>query len=208
MDDLTEDLILYGSLTAAGVAAAVGAYFLVKRYAVVGEIEFQGRRYPFTGEDKLWAGRMLVGETGGGNDQANAAVLWSVVTRWVSNPRFQDWSFTRLARAFSQPINPIWASRSASGCQRNPSACTDAHLARRQRISSMSWGSLPPNVQRLVESFAQGRVSNPIPGYNNFAAATHIGSSRLASSELPPVDVGGNMFIRDPGSLQGEVRIV
>ena len=209
MDDWKENVLFYGLLSGAGLAAVVGTYLLVKRYAVVGAVEFQGVQYPLTEEDKLWMARMVVGETGNSPSQEDgAAVLWSVVTRWRTKAAFSDISLIQLMKAFSQPINPIWASLNGSGCQRSPSRCTPAHLARRARITNMPWSSIPQVVRDLVESFAQGRVSNPIPGYNNFAAAGAISGSSLTSSELPPVTLGGNTFIRDSGSLQGEVRIV
>lgn len=213
MDERTEDVLVLSLFGAGVVAGAVGGYFLVRRYFARGEVLFQGRTYPITGEDKVWMGRMVIGEAGrsGWENPSKlidgAAVLWSVATRWVTRPEFQSWSFTRLMRAFSQPINPIWETAQSSGCQRRPSMCTSTHLSRRAQIRSTSWSALPPQVQDLVDRFIKGRVTNPVPGYNNFAAAGHISSSKLASSELPPMTVGGNTFIRDPGSLVGNVRI-
>ena len=177
----------------AGVAVVAGSYLGYRYLYPVGAVEFQGRRYRFTSEDKLWMARMVTGESGTSNMTAGAAVLWSVATRWVTNPRFQQMSFTQLMRNFSTPVMFNCRSGSASYCQ---------------RTSAIPWSNIDPRVRNLVEQFIRGRVPNPIPGYNNFAASWAIGSRSMASSELPPQDVGGNMFIRDPGSLPGRVGIV
>jgi hypothetical protein len=63
-------------------------------------------------------------------------------------------------------------------------------------------------VRRLVDLFVAGRLANPIPGYNNFAARGSISSRSLSSSTLPPTTIGGNTFIRDPNSEFGEARVV
>jgi hypothetical protein len=193
---------------AAAVPAGIGIYYLVRWYFPVGKVDFQGRRWSFTEDDKLWMGRMLVGETGGESRSAMAAVAWSVITRWVTKPVFQDMSLTQVMRAFSQPINPKWADMGAAGCQRSPGMCSEQALARRRRITNMSWSEMPSATTSFVEAFARGHIADPTPGYNNFAAAGSISSSTLSSSELPPITIGGNTFIRDPGSLQGKVRIV
>ena len=206
--DLKSDLLFFGLLTVGGITTAVGVYLLIKRYFPLGKVSFNGQERTLTEEDKLWAARMVVGETGGDDPQSNAAVLWSVLTRWLTKPSLQGMSWAQVMRAFSQPINPQWADASAPGCTRQPSACTETNLARRRQITSMPWSSIPQSVRDQVEAFARGRVANPIPGLNNFAAAGAIGGSQLSSSELPPRTIGGNTFIRDPGSLQGEVRFV
>jgi hypothetical protein len=207
-------------LTAAAVSAVYGAYRLVTYPFPLwgGTIELNGNRYRMTNTDRLWMGRMVIGEAGesGWDDPAQAqskrregaAVLWSVATRHMTKPSFRGWSFTRTMRAFSQPINPIWASPLAEGCLRSPSACTPTRLERRFRITRAPWYSLPAGARQLVDEFFRGQVENPIPGYNNFAGRGSISASARAQSTLPPRNIGGNTFVRDRGSAEGEVRIV
>jgi len=187
-----EDTIVYGGLGLAAVSVAVGTYFLVRRYFAVGAVEFQGRQYHFNDEDRLWMARMAYGEAGN-NTEGAEAVLWAVASRWVTKPRFQSMSFTQLMRAFSTPVMVGCRSGSASYCH---------------RISSLGWDEIPAGIRDTVDRFMAGRVRNPVPGYNNFAADWALSQSARANSELPAVNVGGNIFLRDPGSLTGRVRIV
>jgi hypothetical protein len=153
--------------------------------------------------------------------RAGAAVLWSVATRHMTLPSlFRSGSFTTTMRAFSQPINPIWASPAAcrngrgccgsvtGSCGSVTGSCSPTKLQRRLRIRTKPWLALPLHVRVLVDNFVAGRVRNPIPGYNNFAARGAISSRSLSSSTLPPQTIGGNTFVRDPGSASGEVRVV
>lgn len=204
MDEWEEKMLMYGVIGVASAAGVVGLYFAYRRLFPVGAVQFQGRRWSFHDDDKIWMGRMILGECGedaiGGD-----AVLWSVASRWVTKPVFQDKTFTQVIRAFSQPVNPLWADPNSGRCLERPAACSDAAIRRRQAITNTSWAALPSNIRQLVQDFVGGRTRNPISGYNNFAAA---GSSSFTNTELTPVTVGGNTFIRDPGSLSGEVRIV
>lgn len=205
LDEPEEQLALYAVVGLSAVALGVGGYFLVRRFYPIGAVEFSGQRWHFHDTDKVWAARMVVGESGTSDMHAGAAVLWALAQRWVTKAGFQNMSFTSLMRAFSQPINPIWSSIGGSGCQRSPAQCSMEALARRQTIQSTSWSRIPAAVRTLVEDFFVGRVANPVPGYNNFAAAGHVSGS---NSELPAVTIGGNTFVRDSGSLVGEVRII
>jgi hypothetical protein len=203
---MKNDALFYGLLATGGLAASVAVYFLVRRYAVVGAVEFQGQRWPITDEDKLWLGRLVIGESGlNATRQEGAAVLWSIAQRRATLPGMQGRRFVDVIRGFSQPLSPLWDDPNADRCLQYPEHCTASRIERRRVVSSTSWSALPAQVRQLVEDFVGGRVPNPIPGYNNFATV-ELASRR--QSELPLVAVGGNGFIRDPGSLQGEVRIV
>jgi hypothetical protein len=213
-------------LVAAAVVAGGYGIFRMATYPLPifgGTLEMNGRRYRFTAADRLWMGRMVIGEAGeGGWDspeqieerkRAGAAVLWSVATRHMTKPAFSGWSFTRTMRAFSQPINPIWATPTSCSngrgcCGSVTGACSPSRIRRRFEIRNKPWLALPAEVRGLVDAFVAGRVPNPIPGYNNFAARRAISSSSLSSSTLPPQTIGGNTFIRDPGSASGDVRVV
>jgi hypothetical protein len=188
----TVSLLEIVALVGGGLSLLVGGYFLYQYFFPVGAIEFSGRRWRIDPTDKIWLARMAFGEAGE-NIQGAAAVLWSVASRWVTKPVFQNMTFVELMRNFSTPVMFNCRSGDASYCQ---------------RISNLSWGEIPLEITELVEAFVKGRVSNPVSGYNNFAAQRAIRSSSLAASELPPITVGGNTFIRDPGTISGEVRIV
>lgn len=205
LDEVGKEIAVYAVVSAAGLAAAVGLYLLFRWYYPVGVVEFNNERWQLHESDKIWAARMVLGESGDNDMTAGAAVLWAVAQRWVTKSALQRMNFTEVMRSFSQPLNPIWSSSSASGCQRSPSQCSAAALARRQSIQSTQWWGIPSSIRGLVEDFFKGRVSNPVPGYNNFAAAGYVNTS---ASELPAITIGGNTFVRDPGSIPGIVRIV
>ena len=212
--------------TAAFTAAGYGIYRMaVYPFPVFGGVlEMNGQRYRFTTADRLWMGRMVIGEAGqSGWDspatleakkRAGAAVLWSVATRHMSIPvLFRSGSYTKTMRAFSQPINPIWESptacRNGRGCCGSVTgSCSPRRLRRRLEIRTKPWLALPVEVRGLVDLFVAGRLANPIPGYNNFAARGSISSGSLSSSTLPPTTIGGNTFIRDPHAQPGEARVV
>jgi len=179
----------------ASTLVAVGGYLLVRRVLHRGEIAFGGWRYPISDSDKVWMARMALGEAGSCSSDKRpcAAVLWSVVSRWMTLPQYRRWSFEQLMRNFSTPV--------MYNCRRGDAAYC-------QRISSKSWEQIPLTVRTIVEEFVDGRLPNPVSGYNNFAAERAIASSSLRASELPPINVGGNVFIRDPGTEPGTVSIV
>jgi hypothetical protein len=193
VDEAFEDRVVIATATAAaGTATLVGGYFLYRYLYPSGQIDFNGRRWQITPSDKIWLARMAYGEAGS-DIVGGAAVLWAVASRWVTKSRFQNMTFVELMRNFSTPVMFDCRSGNADYCQ---------------RISSLSWDEIPIGVRNLVQDFVKGRVTNPVNGYNNFAAQRAIAASSLVASELPPVTVGGNTFIRDPGTIRGEVRIV
>jgi len=202
------------------VAAGFLAYRLYQTMGSRGTMVWKGHAYSFTPEDRLWMGRMVIGEVGetgwesSSKDQAAAAVLWSVATRHMSNPSFrQAGSYKRTMRAFSQPINPIWESHQACStegrgcCGSTSGMCSPARIARRRAIRTKSWSALPERVRYLVDRFVRGQLENPVPGYNDFAGASHISNSAVRSSRLPAVTIGGNTFISRPAYEQGTLRI-
>jgi hypothetical protein len=188
-----------------------------------GVLALGNQSYVFTTKDRLWLGRMVIGEAGEGGWENpgklrdGAAVLWAVASRHMSKPVLRSsGSLTKTIRAFAQPVNPIWAgpwgctwlSRSWRGCCGSFwGACSLSRLERRARVRHTTWYGLPPQVRELVDGFVRGTVPNPVPGYNNFAAAGSISSSARSRSTLPAVTIGGNTFVRDPGSTAGDVRI-
>lgn len=145
-----------------------------------------GNPTTLTDEDMLWLGRAIVGETGGRNAEWAAAVAWALAQNMKLVRRTSPFTtFTGIVRAYCQPVNPIWASASAAGCQRSPQACTEAHLLRRQQISSMTWGALPEATRNAVTAFRAGTLANPVPG----AVDWHANHFQGATTEI-----GGNWF--------------
>lgn len=152
-----------------------------------------GFTYQLTDDDLLWLGRAVLGEAGtrtrGGSAVAWAMAQYHALVLGSGGSRPKHRTLASLLRAYCQPINPMWASADASGCQRNPDACTPQLLARRASITNMSWESLPASVRQLVGSFAQGTLENPVPGATDWAA-----SNWGSRSTIPLVNIGGNMF--------------
>jgi hypothetical protein len=146
--------------------------------------------YTITSTDKLWLGRALVGETGGRARRDLEAVTWALAQNFVlvigagnRRPRFS--TFTDCIRAYSQPVNPRWIDPNGVKCRQHPGACTERHIARRRRISSMSWSSLPQATRQAVDDFVAGRLDNPVPNMVDFAAYTFSGRE---------INIGGNWF--------------
>jgi len=156
-----------------------------------------GSSIPITDDDALWLGRAITGEVSPRRDQrARAAVAWALaqnlmlVGRRSANtpPRYR--SFTRLIRAYCQPVNPNWATLDSPGCRRSPRNCQPYHLERRARYRSMTWEELSPDVRQVVTDFRAGTLANPVPGLVDWHASTYDGAVE---------QIGGNHF----GILRG-----
>ena len=153
-----------------------------------------GFSYHMTEDDKLWLARAVWGESGERGGVPGAAVAWAmaqymalVIGRGGRRPAFA--SMTTMLQSYCQPINPRWASMSASGCRDRPAHCTERHLARRRQITNASWNEIPARVRQLVQDFVAGQVANPVPGAVDWAAQDW--SSRAAG---PLTNVQGNYF--------------
>jgi hypothetical protein len=153
-----------------------------------------GISYFITPTDRLWLKRMVVGEAGDSPSRESvAAVLWGMANYHMlvigprgARPKFS--TLTGLLRAYSQPINPIWASPSSSKCQEYPGSCTPAHIARRARVTrqtNFSWA-----VEAPLADFLAGRLANPVPGLVDWRAGNWSGCQ---------VNVAGNCFGVSPG---------
>jgi hypothetical protein len=203
------------------VVGSVGIAYLAFRattypplWLLGGTAELNGQRYRITNTDMLWLARMVYGETGG-DDEAKAAVLWSVLTRHMSKPSlYQTGSLTKTIRMFAQPLSPLWAT--PFGCEGGRGccgtfwgACSPTTLLKRANVRWSSWYMLPGDVRDAVTRFVRGELPNPVPGANNFAmsisAAERSGSVQAG---FQPVTIRSNTFIRDAGSTPGAVRFV
>lgn len=173
------------------IAGALGAAAALLGFAARAAFRerLTGAGFALSAEDRLWLGRALVGETGGRDRRAAAAVAWSMVNRWRQKQARAGWpTFSALLRAYCQPINPIWESLTSSGCVRRPDMCTEAMLTRRASIRTLSWDAIPTLVRQVVDDLEAGRLENPIGDRNTFAAKSFTGAD---------LNVGGNWFGRD-----------
>jgi len=143
-----------------------------------------------TPTDKLWLGRAVLGETGGTDRRANAAVIWALAQNLMliigsrdSRPRFS--SFTALIRAYAQPVNPSWAVAGEGKCILHPGSCTPARIARRAATASTLYADLPAATRETVGAFFNGTLANPVPGATDWHASHFEGAT---------VQVGGNWF--------------
>lgn len=161
-----------------------------------------GVDYQLTTEDVVWAARMVVGE----GDEDTEALLWAMTQRYALGA----WStFTELLRAYSQPINPLWYPSGAccqpggAGCPTGGGygtpACSERAFGRRARITHLTWEEIPLRVRRIVLTWAEGKLPNPVP------RATHFAAPRLVERRLSPtyqlVYQGRSWFAADRRSL-------
>jgi hypothetical protein len=149
------------------------------------------RTYRITATDKLWLGRALAGEVGeSGWDSevrriAGAAVLWALIQGYLTRGHRNYSTLTSFTRGYCQPVNPRWMTPGVDRCADYPSACTPDRIARRQRLSSLAWTSLPQPLRWLVDAWARGEVPNPVPGLTDWHANQWTGAT---------VQIGGNWF--------------
>jgi len=163
-----------------------------------------GTDYLITQDDSLWLIRAIWGEVNRSNQhwetpgvqRGAAAVMWSLANNYMTVGRKRSLfpTFGQFIQAYCQPINPIWASAGAAGCQRNPGACSDQTLAFRQGLRSKPWSQFPAGAQALVTAFVAGTLANPIGRRTDWAAA---GQGRRTADA---VNVAGNVFITDPNA--------
>lgn len=157
---------------------------------------------PLSGLDALWLARSIVGES-----QRDALAVGStLLRRWcfVNDQRKNAGSsllwptFTDLVRAYSQPVNPAWADRG-----------TEQQIARRARITGLSWAEIPESVRTVVLGLLGGRVPLSKPGAIHFAD-TRVSRTFMANNPgAKTVGDGHNTFLSLPASRSyPEPRVV
>lgn len=122
-----------------------------------------GWTYDLTPGDLLWLARAVEAEGGTRPD----ATIWTFAQDFALH---HGDSFTSLIRSYSQPVNPIWSSPTASGCVAHPDMCSAAKLAHRADVQSKPWSSIAAGVRTKVVAFAQAALPNPVPRAVEFAA--------------------------------------
>lgn len=143
---------------------------------------FDGTKYRLTPDDILWTARAVVYEGGDA-----AATLWTLTQRYFM-ARTNYPSFGAFVRAFSQPVNPDWASDgkfcAPGGRYHDQPNCSPAALARRTEAARASWANLidkDPRAVAVVQQWAAGVLPNPVPRATNFADQT-VASHYLAQN--------------------------
>lgn len=141
-----------------------------------------GYSFTITQQDKELLAQALVGEVAEGASRWNdpevqrggAAVLWALLQLhmlWKSRtgtiPRMS--SFQALIRSYAQPVNPEWSVPEQGRCVDHPEKCTPRIIARRQRIQSYTWNTVPAQVRDLINRWTAGQVPNPVPGMVDYA---------------------------------------
>lgn len=172
-----------------------------------GTLVFEGGYYQLTHDDLTWLAKSLKNESA--EREGRIAAAWCMLQRFVARRQAgRVETFSSFIRAFSQPINPIWADHNAcrdgKGCCGSTSgACSPDKVARRQELISTSWDELCPCVTDLVLELMTGSIPNPVEGFTDFAAS----SSRACRQNETCVVVGGNRFIYGSPPLTGKVEI-
>ncbi|MBI4349349.1 MAG: hypothetical protein HY553_21095 [Elusimicrobia bacterium] len=143
--------------------------------ATLKSIQWSQASYSFQGDDLLWLGRMVHGETGGspGRDDADA-MLWALAQRKFAFPGFRkkSWTLATLVQKYSQPVNTAWL-RDGPKCKEyagktqglpKEHPCAEHRFAKRERYAGLAWAELHETARRAVVDFASGRSTNPVPG--------------------------------------------
>jgi len=154
--------------------------------------------YTITPLDKLWLIRSLWGEVSrdaaswSSPDvrQGGAAILWCYANHFLTVGRKREIFHTLgdFVQAYSQPINPRWIDPDGEKCRQSPQMCTSERIAFRRALRDKQWGEFPPHLQELVDSFAEGRLPNPVGTRTDF---------RASGTGYQPADaivVAGNVF--------------
>lgn len=163
-------------------------------------------------DDLLWLGRAYCGEHGFTDWQHCELFVWTMLNRFLLHKANRHWrSFKYMLRRFSQPVNPRWA-RGGDLALKNPKQATERHLRRREKISSLRWNQIPPEVRTVLKRF--GGTSTPPwrpievadmdrKRVTNFAVVTESRKRRWPWGK----DVANNYYFEDKRLRQGVVAI-
>lgn len=167
-------------------------------------------RFALTDADAVWCARMLIGEEG---ERASAEAYRDVVSCMLqrlvivggkTGGARPEWATaTELFRAYSQPINPMWAARG-----------TSAQVARRARITNMAWGDIPPVARKVALDVLSGRMGLSVPTAVHFAAPAVV-NAKLGGTEATRAgwrivpSTAANLFVSTTQSRRAQtVRVL
>jgi len=153
-----------------------------------------GYVYQVTPDDLLWLARSVQFEGGD-----HPSTMWTYAQRQVMRRR--TGSLASLVRAHSQPVNPLWESLSAAGCQRSPQRCSPAALERRRRARTMPWDNLRSEVRNKVVAWATAEMPNPVPRSTDFADGPVSRSFIARNPGTQIVKQTGNWYLAEVPAL-------
>lgn len=176
----------------------------------MGVIRQGGWSYTLTPADKLWAARMVEGE---GPAEDAGAVLWTMTQLFTPAGQRKKYgrpdqyrSFAALIQAYSQPINPIWRHDGSKcrpgGSHAGTEACSEFRLQRRADLATLPYSAVDPTKRAIVERWAGGSLSNPVPGAIEFAAPSVSRSFLERRPGWRVISGGSNWFLVAPGQLE------
>lgn len=156
-----------------------------------------GFRYQITEEDYLWLGRSLDGE--GPN---TAGYTWAYLQKFAGfrSTRERYRTLTNFIRAYSQPVNPIWAY----GGSRCPAPvpgtdCDESLLRRRAAISSLNPSQFEPEVTAALNALRAGVLPNPVGRAVDFATCPRV-EPHVAQNNWQITSRVGGCFVSTPAS--------
>jgi hypothetical protein len=159
------------------LAVATSASAQEAAYGRLVRSDGQGTPYAITGEDALWAARMLVGEAGGEDDADNAAVLWCMVNSYMLRPVRESYpTFHDFVRAYCTPLQPFLKSQGAIDRHRRlgtPMVEVEPgkwQLRRHVDLQVKPWAQLPATARAVVERVFQGRAPSPCGNATQFCS--------------------------------------
>jgi hypothetical protein len=169
------------------------------------------KRYQLTKEDVMWAARMCQHEAHRGDLIDANLVLWSMTNLFaLQGNRFNSSktefpTFTRLALAYSQPINPIWR-RNGKKCKPGAAShdhdrCSERRLQTREKAATETFSELKarsPDKMKVVIEWATGRSRPAVPKTTGFARQrlTQREAAKTGAS-IPAAARRGNWHLSD-----------
>ncbi len=166
----------------------------------------QGFRRPVTDDDALWAGRMLLGESGANAWVTNEgyAVLWTMLNRWVQTAvagTLPKMTFGEFLQRYSKAINPAFLH----GGSRDVTPEETEQERRRAVRRTLSWRQMPSELRKIVYNVLAGRVpSGPYTGLVHFGmpGVDIPGPNYIGPVRLPGVPTDSNEFYRLPQTVR------
>ncbi len=146
------------------------------------------RSYTLDDRDVLWLAKSLARETR--DELGRAACAYTMLQRFLRWTGKRWESFYDLIRAFSQPVNPIWADPESAKCRQYPEACEESRIERRRITQAWKWDEIPQGARDVAVAFAAGHLANPTPDAVDFAS---VGLVRRQGKT--GTTIGGNTFL-------------
>ena len=159
-------------------------------------LELPTGRYALTEEDKLTAAKLAHYEGGRTDAKQAAAIIWTVAARtgWLGYD-----SFSQMAYAFAQPLNPRWR-QGGEFCgpggryEGSDEHCSPEQLTRRSAAASAEWHALSPIARAAATAFIAGQLRNPVPGSVDFASGGTADAGRRNPNLVALYEKNGQVY--------------